>query len=427
MGERLILASGSPRRAKILSALGRTFDIVRTDVAEVSYPDDPERTVRENALAKGAAVRGGRVLSADTIVWFGGRIYGKPRDLAEAKRFLRELSGQTHCVYTGVAFDGDVKVVRSEVVFRALSDAEIDDYVARVKPLDRAGAYDIDESGDRIVASWRGSYENIMGLPLEPLRAWGLAAFERSFSVRSYEAGAGNALTLPSLCNYLQEAAGLHAEALAVGIRGLREKGVTWMLSRLRLELGRLPPWGGTLTVRTWPSGVRGRLVALRDFTGVSDAGEELFEGESEWMTVDLGTRRLQKLPPSVLALAPEGTPRVALAESGGKFASLGAVHASAPVRVRAADHDFNDHVNNVHYVAWALEAVPAAFRGRRVAALDIVFRQEAKAGDELVSSVEIVSPDRLRHAIARPSDGALLATAETRWRDATPSQSEKR
>ena len=173
---KITLASGSPRRAKILRDLGVEFDVVKTDAPEASYPHDPERTVRENALAKGAAAAPRtRVLSADTIVWFGGRIYGKPRDLEEAKEFLRELSGNVHTVFTGVAFDGDVKVARSDVKFRRLSDADIEEYVARVRPTDRAGAYDIDESGDLIVESYTGSYENIMGLPTEPLREWGIA------------------------------------------------------------------------------------------------------------------------------------------------------------------------------------------------------------------------------------------------------------
>ena len=170
----LILASGSPRRAKILKDLGVEFTVVKSDAPEVSYPHDPERTVRENALAKGAAVSGGNILSADTIVWFNNRIYGKPRDLDEAKEYLRELSGNVHTVFTGVAYNGEVKVVKSDVKFRELSDAMIDEYVARVKPTDRAGAYDIDESGALIVESYTGSYENIMGLPVEPLKEWNI-------------------------------------------------------------------------------------------------------------------------------------------------------------------------------------------------------------------------------------------------------------
>jgi len=171
---KVILASGSPRRAKILTELGVPFAVVKTDAHEVSYPHDPERTVRENALAKGFAASGRHVLSADTIVWFNGRIYGKPRDLDEAKAFLRELSGNTHTVFTGVAFDGKVCVCRSDVSFRTLSDATIDAYISRVNPLDRAGAYDIDEAGEMLVERWTGSYENIMGLPVEPLREWGI-------------------------------------------------------------------------------------------------------------------------------------------------------------------------------------------------------------------------------------------------------------
>jgi len=183
---KLTLASGSPRRAKILKQHGVEFEIVKTDAPEVSYPHDPERTVRENALAKGKAATSevGRartpaaplthVLSADTIVWFDNRIYGKPRDLDEAKVFLRELSGQVHTVFTGVAYDGEVRVVKSDVKFRPLSEAAIDEYVARVRPTDRAGAYDIDACGDLVVKGWTGSYENIMGLPVEPLKEWGI-------------------------------------------------------------------------------------------------------------------------------------------------------------------------------------------------------------------------------------------------------------
>jgi len=177
---KIVLASGSPRRAKILEKLGVDFEVVKTDAPEVCIGSDPERTVRENALAKGAAVPGRKnVLSADTIVWHGGRIYGKPRDLEEAKRFLSELSGKVHAVFTGVAFDGDVRVVRSDVKFRELDEATIDEYVARTNPIDRAGAYDIDESGDLIVESYSGSYENIMGLPVEPLAEWGLLSSHR--------------------------------------------------------------------------------------------------------------------------------------------------------------------------------------------------------------------------------------------------------
>ena len=177
---KLILASQSPRRAKILSSLGYEFDIVKTSAEEVSIPHEPERTVLENAVAKLEACRKAHdaadILASDTIVWFANRIYGKPKDLDEAKEFLRELSGQTHVVFTGVAYFSQgvlrKECVRSNVKFRELSEEKIEEYVTRVRPTDRAGAYDIDESGDLIVESYNGSYENIMGLPVEPVRTW---------------------------------------------------------------------------------------------------------------------------------------------------------------------------------------------------------------------------------------------------------------
>ena len=175
-----ILASKSPRRAKILSEHGWSFSVEPTEAAEVSIPRAPKRTVLVNAARKLKACRiihpDAEIVAADTIVWFNGRIYGKPRDLDEARAFLRELSGQTHSVFTWVAYcvpGGRLQatVMESKVKFRELSDELIDRYVESVKPTDRAGAYDIDESGDLIVESYTGSYENIMGLPMEPLAA----------------------------------------------------------------------------------------------------------------------------------------------------------------------------------------------------------------------------------------------------------------
>lgn len=192
----LILASGSPRRAKILKKLGVQFRVVKTNAEEVAI--EPERTydaeetgsiVEQNACLKvwagfkAAGGSSGGILAADTVVWFRNRILGKPKDLSEAAEYLRMMSDKVHSVFTGVAYlppdateDDEQRfaIVESKVKFRKLSDAMIDEYVARVKPTDRAGAYDIDESGDLIVESYTGSYENIMGLPVEPLREWKL-------------------------------------------------------------------------------------------------------------------------------------------------------------------------------------------------------------------------------------------------------------
>ena len=175
----IILASGSPRRAKILRDCGVEFEIVKSYAPEVSYPHDPERTVRENALAKGAAVartlaasapRG--ILSADTIVYAPetDEVLGKPKDKSDAVRMLTVLSGRTHKVITGVTLRFPGGEVRSfaevtEVTFRRLSAEEIEEYCAADEPYEKAGAYGIQGRACVFVEGICGDYFNVVGLP----------------------------------------------------------------------------------------------------------------------------------------------------------------------------------------------------------------------------------------------------------------------
>ena len=177
---RLIAATASPRRHAILRRLGVAFEVLVPDVEEIHDGADPVGTVVHNARAKYVAIQttchNAAVLAADTLVWFEGELIGKPRDFEEAKNFLRRFSGKTQIVFTAVAMgttaEPEIRVEASSVHFKILDEAEICAYVAQVRPLDRAGAYDIDESGERLIAGWSGSYTNIMGLPEEVVRGW---------------------------------------------------------------------------------------------------------------------------------------------------------------------------------------------------------------------------------------------------------------
>ena len=117
------------------------------------------------------------ILGADTTVFLDGQILNKPRDLDEARSMLARLSGRTHSVFTGLVLlhrnQGleEVEVVFSEVTFRDLDPAAIEAYLAVVNPLDKAGAYAIQESGEMIVAGYTGSLSNIIGLPLDETKA----------------------------------------------------------------------------------------------------------------------------------------------------------------------------------------------------------------------------------------------------------------
>ena len=259
-------------------------------------------------------------------------------------------------------------------------------------------------------------------------------ATDVTFTVRSYEAGIANHVTLPTLCNYMQEAAGVSADRLGWGIQALQADGLTWMLSRLRVNVSRYVPWGTSVVVRTWPSGMKGRLIAKRCFLGLDGDGAELFCASSEWLYVDLKSQKIAKLPESFADLVPPGTPDLELPDIGGKFAHLPSFDGCADILTRHSDLDFNDHVNNVHYVEWMLENVECKMEnveckmengetGRlhshasvNPTDLDIVFRQAAKAGEALVSE-HCAADGRTLYAIRRRSDDTLLATAAMAWR----------
>ena len=176
---KIVLASNSPRRRELLAGLGLPFEVrVMADIDE-SYPADlPVGEVARYISGKKAdAYRGSLaddelLITADTVVIVGDEILGKPVDEADATRMLRLISGRTHQVTTGVAMLTTTQerrfAVTTEVTFRPLTDDEIHYYISRYKPFDKAGAYGIQEwIGYVGVTSLRGSYYNVMGLPVQ--------------------------------------------------------------------------------------------------------------------------------------------------------------------------------------------------------------------------------------------------------------------
>lgn len=248
---------------------------------------------------------------------------------------------------------------------------------------------------------------------------------DETFCVRAYESGVNNRVTLPAYCNYLQEIAGNHARTLGLGIYELQGVGFTWMLERLRLSIEAYAAWRENVTVRTWPAGTRGRLTAVRDFVARGDSGEVLLRGVSDWLYVDVAAQKVARLPPAFAALAPEGTPQVEVGPARGRIPDFTAPEWSVALGVRQSDYDFNNHVNNAHYVEWALECLPEEWSGaRRVCELDISFRAAAKLGDTVVSEAAQESETALLHRIRRQSDSVVLAIARTVWTQNEGSQS---
>jgi septum formation protein len=178
----LILASGSPRRQAILHHLKIPFEVHLATCKEIVNPKDPVETVGRNACLKAQSVakRYPRavVLAADTVVSFNGKVLGKPKDYEEAQAWLLDYSGRTQIVYTAVAFlkpgssIPDLFIEATSLLFREYGLGEVQEYLDRVKPLDRAGAYDINEHGEMLIKERIGSYTNVMGLPQSVVSAW---------------------------------------------------------------------------------------------------------------------------------------------------------------------------------------------------------------------------------------------------------------
>jgi septum formation protein len=178
MMEKLWLASGSPRRAEILRAVGWPFEAMPMDVDErpvagESAPAMVERLAFEKARAAVRACPKGLVLGADTVVVVDSEILGKPKDESDAGRMLRLLSGRWHDVLTGVALvragNDSARAVaheRTQVRFAAMSDEEIEWYARSGEPMDKAGAYAVQGRAALFIEEIRGDYWNIVGLPV---------------------------------------------------------------------------------------------------------------------------------------------------------------------------------------------------------------------------------------------------------------------
>jgi septum formation protein len=176
MSNKLILASASARRKKLLTEAGFDFDVVIPMVEETTEGNSVLASVIENARRKNRWVAnlfpGRPVLSADTSIEFESRCIGKPLSRDEAFGFMKMFSGKTHIVLTSVAFscsgaDLTVETAESMVTFRHLTDTLIAEYFKLVDPMDKAGAYDIGQHGEMIVQTYTGSFTNIVGLPME--------------------------------------------------------------------------------------------------------------------------------------------------------------------------------------------------------------------------------------------------------------------
>lgn len=232
-----------------------------------------------------------------------------------------------------------------------------------------------------------------------------------TYSVHGFDCGYGSGFRILSLANFLQEAAGLSASELGIGMESLQAGGRTWMLSRLDLRVDALPVEGDRVTVRTWPAGTE-RLFALRDLVMLDAAGTPFVRAVYAYLVVDLAARRPLR-PERVLAADMKVDLPHPVADHRHSVPAAGATALAFEPVVRPACIDHNGHANNAWLIDWLVDAVPRAERGKGLRELRVEFAAEALEGEKLEARWARGGSGVLSE-LRRGSD--LVARAETVW-----------
>ena len=245
------------------------------------------------------------------------------------------------------------------------------------------------------------------------------------FRIRYYEVGPDGALPLHTLCDYFQETAGIDAHTLAFGAEDLQAAGgITWVVTRMQLAPLAKATVGSILTAHTWHS-FSDKLFSRREFFIENEKKEVVLKGTSWWVVIDVKTRKLARTPRSLLAINPS-SPEHVLAEHNPKAPDFSGMKPAValPVIVRDEDIDSNAHVNNTHFIAWAIESAPREIiGGRALKEMVVSFKHECRAKDKLVMSVyqlpaEAGGAAAFWHMLVRENDGMECARVYTRWEE---------
>ena len=246
------------------------------------------------------------------------------------------------------------------------------------------------------------------------------AYWEEAYRLRSYEVDFQNRLRLSALFHFMQETASNQIKRQGVGIDVLRTDNLAWVLSRLLIVMDRFPGVGEEILVKTWPRGIE-RLFALREFLITGRQGEVLGRVTSNWLLVDLTTRRPKRLE-GVFQRMPIDPGIHALERRLEKLLPLESPEEALTVRAAYQQIDLNRHVNNAHYVSWILNSFPLeSYQRNRLAGLQINFLSEIRFGEVLTICRERSGEGQgLSQGIeGRKDDGKTMAfQARLEWRE---------
>jgi acyl-ACP thioesterase len=242
--------------------------------------------------------------------------------------------------------------------------------------------------------------------------------WRETFKIRAYEAGVDGRVSIQAITNYLLESASNHAAHMDVSVQRLFEMNLTWVLSRFHVRMKRYPRWPETVTVETWPAH-KDILYAIRDFRLLDSKGNEIGVASSSWMMIDFKARKPVALPDFIEGLENKEAGRT-LEDPFERMPKVTRVDAEKEFRVRQSDLDVNRHVYSVHYLSWALEAVPPeVWKNYRISDVEINFRAESLYGDFVISGSEMEQKENqvtIIHQLKRRKDDKELTRLRTTW-----------
>lgn len=238
--------------------------------------------------------------------------------------------------------------------------------------------------------------------------------WQDKYKVHSYEVDLQLELTIPYLCQFMQESAWNHAENLGVGFSQLIKKNLVWILSKMKISIAKLPKWGDNITVNTWSTGYD-KLFCYREFRITDEDNNTLVTGTTTWFVIDLNTRRPQRtetyFSTSIKVgeiLFPDRTPKIApLIDAKFNFET----------KVRFKDIDVNGHLNNVKYIEWILDTFSYDDRkNNRLIDIEINFMNEAMIDDDVIINKNILSEKQFSNNLVKKSDAKELCRVSTMW-----------
>jgi len=235
------------------------------------------------------------------------------------------------------------------------------------------------------------------------------------FEIHSYEIDLKRRLKIPALNRYMQESAWKHAEQLGFGYTNLIVKKLTWVLTRMIIRIEKLPLWGETIEVITWPSG-RDDFFAYRDFQFFGADDTEFGRATTSWCVISLQDRRPQTMESVALSKYPK-VKEMMFADRPGKLQSLVNSDSEWRTYVGYQDLDVNEHVNNARYLDWITETYPLDFlKTHQLHRLDVNYLAEALYGKEIVVFNQRISDSELLHSIRQIDHQTEICRAKIIW-----------